>query len=83
MVYKCRMQKVSILALELSTGCWEGRGKADGAEVGSNMARRRQSCYSADKRHKQKLETMLDNAGVKQRQGGKVQMINSLGRSFQ
>ncbi len=71
MVYKCRMQKVSILALALSTDCWGGRGEADGAEVGSNTARRRQSCYSADKRHKQRLEMMLDNGGVKQRRGGR------------
>lgn len=37
---------------------------------GRIAARRRQSCYSADKRHKQGLETMLDNGGIKQRRGG-------------
>lgn len=37
---------------------------------GRIAARRRQSCDSADKRHKQRLETMLDNGGIRQRKGG-------------
>jgi hypothetical protein len=37
---------------------------------GRIAARRRQSCYSADKRHKQRLETMLDDGGIRQRRGG-------------
>ncbi len=37
---------------------------------GRIAASRRQSCYNADKRHKQRLETMLDNGGIKQRRRG-------------
>jgi hypothetical protein len=50
--------------------CWRGEVKLMVLRSGRIAARRRQSYHSVDKRHKQRLETMLDNGGIRQRRGG-------------
>jgi hypothetical protein len=48
---------------------WGDEAKLMVLRSGRIAARRRHSCYSADKRHKQRLETMPDGGGNRQRGG--------------
>jgi len=49
--------------------CWGNEAKLMVLRSGRIAARRRQSCHSVDKRHKQRLATMLKNGGIKQKTG--------------